>query len=111
MFVKEDKEEIKKKVLVNYCFAKPDSKLALIAEKLGIEVAIQLVDLFQGQVVGLPSRSSLQRAALPLIIREDLYGLEPESDPFKMKVKSLSNFYRLTKRAIIEMNKKGIFTR
>ena len=111
MFVKEDKEEIKKKVVANYCSAKPDSKLALILDKLGIEVAIQLVDLFQGQALSLPSRSSLQRAALPLIIRDDLEGLEPESDQFKMKVKNLSNFYRLTKRAIIEMNKSGKYTR
>ncbi|MCK4825180.1 hypothetical protein KA005_56045, partial [bacterium] len=88
MFVKEDKEEIKKKILANYCSAKPDSKLALILDKVGIEVAIQLVDLFQGQALSLPSRSSLQRAALPLIIREDLYGLKSESEPFKSKIKS-----------------------
>lgn len=111
MFVKKDKEEIKKKVVANYCFAKPDSKLATIVDKLGIEVAIQLVDLFQGEALSLPSRSSLQRAALPLIIREDLYGLKSESELFKMKVKNLSRFYKVTKRAIIEMNKKGVFTR
>ena len=111
VFVKEDKEEIKKKILANYCFTKPDSKLALIVDKIGIEVAIQLVDLFQGRAVSLPSRSSLQRAALPLIIREDLDGLEPESKLFKSKVKSLSKFYKVTKKAIIEMNKSGKYTR
>lgn len=111
MFVKEDKEEIKKKVLASYCSAKPDSKLALIVDKIGIEVAIQLVDLFQGQALSLPSRSSLQRAALPLIIREDLYGLAPESDLFKSKVTNLSKFYKVTKNAVIEMNKKGVYTR
>ena len=106
-----DKEEIKKKVLANYCSAKPDSKLALILDKLGIEVAIQLVDLFQGQALSLPSRSSLQRAALPLIIREDLDGLKSESEPFKMKVKNLSKFYKVTKKAIIKMNETGKYQR
>lgn len=111
VFVKADKEEIKKKILANYCFAKPDSKLALILDRVGIEVAIQLVDLFQGQALSLPSRSSLQRAALPLIIREDLYGLKPESEIFESKVKNLSKFYKVTKSAIIAMNETGKYTR
>ena len=111
VFVKADKEEIKKKILANYCFAKPDSKLAVILDKVGIEVAIQLVDLFQGQTLSLPSRSSLQRAALPFIIREALYGLKPKSEIFESKVKSLSRFYKVTKKAIIEMNETGKYTR
>jgi len=111
VFVKEDKEEIKKKILVNYCFAKPDSKFAKILDKLGIEDAVKLVDEFQGQVLSIPTRNALQRVALPEIIRDELGGLQPESDPFKMKVKSLSNFYKLSKRAITEMNKTGKYTR
>lgn len=111
MFISEDKEEIKKKILSAYCFAKPDSKFAQVLEKLGLEVAVRLVDAFCGQLLVIPTKSALQRAALPKIISDDLEGLKPESDQFKMKIKNLSNFYRLTKRAILEMNKTGTYTR
>ena len=110
MFV-DDKKEIKKEILSAYCFAKPDSKFAQVLDKLGLEAAIQLVDAFRGQLLAIPTRNALQRAALPKIIHDDLEGLEPESDQFKMKVKNLSSFYRLTKRAILEMNKTGKYTR
>ena len=111
MFINEDKEEIKKKILSGYCFAKPDTKFAQVVDKVGIEVGIKMVDEFWGQVVAIPTRNALQRGALPQIIRDDLEGLKPESDQFKMKVKNLSSFYRLTKRAIIEMNKTGKYSR
>jgi hypothetical protein len=110
-FFGEDKEEMKKKILANYCKAKPGSKLAGLVKTLGIEVAIKLVDEFQGEVLSIPTRNALQRVALPMIIRNDLDEIPPKSKPFKMKVKNLSEFYKLSKRAIIEMNKTGLYTR
>ena len=35
MFINEDKEEIKKKILSAYCFAKPDSKFAQVIDAVG----------------------------------------------------------------------------
>jgi len=111
VFINEDKEEIKKKILSGYCFAKPDSKFARVIDKLGIEVGITLVDEFWGQVIVVPSKKSLQRSALPKIIQNDLDGLKLESEEFKFKVKSLAHFYRLTKKAIIKMFETGKYTR
>lgn len=107
----EDKKEIKKKILSAYCFAKPESKFARVLDKLGLEVAVQLVDEFCGQVLAIPTKSALKRGALPRIISNELEGLSSESDQFKMKLKNLSSFYRLTKRAILEMRETGKYTR
>ena len=111
MFINENKEEIKKKILSAYCFAKPDTKFAQVVDKVGIAVGIKLVDEFSGRVLTIPTRNSLQRAALPKIISDELDGLKPEHEEFKRKVKSLSDFYRLPKRAILMMNKTGKYTR
>ena len=111
MFINEDKEEIKKKILSAYCLTKPDAKFAQMVDKVGIEVGIKLVDEFWGQVIAIPTRNALQRGALPQIIRDELEGLKPETDPFKLKVKNLSSFYRLPKRAIQQMNKTGKYSR
>ena len=88
MFLEVDKEEMKKKILSAYCFQKPDSKFAQIVDKLGIEVAIKFVDEFFGEVLAIPTRNALKRAALPKIINDDLEGLKSESNQFKMKVKN-----------------------
>lgn len=111
MFINEDKEEIKNKILSAYCLTKPDAKFAQMVDKVGIEVGIKLVDEFWGQVIAIPTKNSLQRSALPQIIRDELEGLKPESDQFKMKVKSLSKFYSLRKKAIIKMHKIGKYSR
>lgn len=111
MFINEDKEEIKKKILSGYCFAKPDTKFAQVVDKVGIEVGIKMVDEFWGQVVAIPTRNALQRGALPQIIRDDLEGLKPESNEFDLRIKSLSKFYSLRKKAIIKMYKTGKYSR
>lgn len=111
MFINEDKEEIKKKILSGYCFAKPNTKFAEVIDKLGIDVGIKLVDFFSEKVILVPSKKSLQRSALPKIIQNDLDGLKPKSEEFKFKVKSLASFYLLTKKAIIKMNDSGRYTR
>ena len=111
MFVEEKKKEFKKKILSAYIFSKPDTQFAQVIDKLGLEVGIILVDEFWGQVIVVPSRNSLQRSALPQIIRDELEGLKPDSDQFKLKIKSLANFYRLPKKAILKMNESGVYTR
>jgi len=111
VFLGEDKEEVKKKILSAYYFAKPDTKFAQVIDKLGIDIGIKLVDEFWGQVIVIPTKNSLKRQALPQIIRDELEGLKPESDQFKLKVKNLSNFYMLPRRAILMMNKTGKYTR
>ncbi len=111
MFVEEDKKEFKKKILSAYCFAKPDTKFSRLIDRLGLEVGIKLVDEFYGQLITVPSKNSLQRSALPRIIRDELEGLTPNSTEFKMEIKNLAKFYKLSKRAILEMNKTGKYTR
>jgi len=111
VFINEDQEEIKKKILSGYCFAKPDTKFAQVVDKVGIEVGIKLVDEFWGQVIAVPSKNSLQRSALPKIICDGLEGLKPKSDQYKMEIKNLAKFYQLSKRAIIKMKETGIYTR
>lgn len=111
MFLGEDKEEVKKKILSSYIFSKPNTQFSRVIDKLGIAVGIKLVDFFCGQVVVIPTKNSLQRSALPRIIRDELEGSKPESDQFKLKVKNLSNFYMLPRRAILMMNKTGKYTR
>jgi len=44
VFLSEDKEEIKKKILSAYVFSKPDTHFAQVIDKLGLEVGITLVD-------------------------------------------------------------------
>lgn len=111
MFISEDKKEIKKEILSAYCFAKPDSKFAQVVDKVGIEVGIKFVDEFCGEVLAIPTRNALKRAALPKIINDDLEGLKSESNQFKNRVKNLSAFYGLRKKAIIEMNETGKYSR
>jgi len=111
VFINKDKEQLKKKILSAYCFQKPDSKFAQIVDKLGIEVAIKFVDEFFGEVLAIPTRNALKRAALPKIINDDLEGLKFESETFKNRVKNLSSFYGLSKRAILKMNETGKYSR
>lgn len=102
---------IKKKILDEYCQAKPGSIVAEIRTNLGDDLIIQLLDNFSGRLIYLPEKSSMRRAALPMLIREELRGLEPGTSEFKAKVRNLSEYYKLTQKAIIKINKKGIFTR
>ncbi len=111
MFVEEDKKEFKKKILSAYCFAKPDTQFSRLIDKLGLEAGIILVDEFCAQVIAVPSKNSLQRSALPRIIMDGLDGLKPNSNEFKMEIKNLAKFYQLSKRAILEMNESGKYTR
>jgi len=107
----ESEKILKKKILDEYCQAKPGSIVAEIRTKLGDDVIIELLDSFSGRLIYLPEKSSMRRAALPMLIIEELKGLEPGSDEFKIKVRNLSEVYKLTQKAIKRINKKGIFTR
>ena len=102
---------IKKKILENYCHVKPGSIVAELRVKLGDDATIQLLYDFSGRLIYMPNKSSLRRATLPMLIIEELKGLEPGSDEFKIKVRNLSEVYKLTQKAIKRINKKGIFTR
>lgn len=111
MFLKKDKEEFKKQILEAYCFGKPSTIFAQLIRKLGIELGIILVDEFVGQVISIPTRNSLKRAALPKMIRDELEGLKAGSNEFKLRIKSLSKFYGLRKKAILKMKETGIYGR
>jgi len=111
MVLEEDKKEIKQKILEAYLVAKPDTQFSRLIKELGIEAGIKLVDEFWGQIIVVPSNASLQRGALPQLIRDDLVGLKLNSDLFKKTVKDFANFYKLPKRAILEMNENGRYTR
>lgn len=102
---------IKEKILENYCRVKPHSIVAEVQQKLGDDVIIKLLNNFSGRLIYLPSKSSLKRAALPMLVKAELKGLVPGSDLFKAKVKILSKFYKLTQKAIKQINRKGIFLR
>lgn len=111
MVLGEDKKQIKEKILLAYLYAKPETRFSQVVKKLGVEMGIKLVDEFWGRVIVIPSRASLQRGALPQIVKDDLEGLKIDSDLFKKKVKDLASFYRLTKRAIMKMRKTGKYSR
>ena len=107
----EKHKEIKKKILDEYCRAKPGSVVAEIRTKLGDDLIIQLLDTFCGRLIYLPTRSSLKRATLPMLITERLRPLKPGSGVFKAQVGILSDVYKLTQKAVIKINKEGVFTR
>lgn len=107
----EKHKEIKKKILENYCQAKRSSIVAELRVRLGDDVIIQLLDNFSGRLIYLPEKSSLRRAALPMLVKAELKGLVSGSDLFKEKVRELAKFYKLTQKAITKINKKGIFVR
>lgn len=107
----ESEKVVKKKILENYCKMKHGSVLAELRENLGDDVTIKIVDNFSGRLLFVPNKSSLRRATMPMLIIEELRGLEPDSDLFKIKVKNLSEYYKLTQKAIMKINKRGIFTR
>ena len=109
--MKESEKAIKKKILDEYCQAKPGSIVAEIRTKLGDDVIIELLDKFSGRLIYLPNKSSLKRAALPWLIKERLRGLKPGSGVFKAQVGILSDVYKLTQKAVIKINKDGVFTR
>lgn len=109
--MKESEKAIKKKILESYCQAKRGSILTELRAKLGDELVIRLLDDFSGKLIYFPNKSSFRRAQMPMLIRAELQGLEPDSDKFKARVKSLSEYYKLTQKAIIKINKKGIFAR
>ena len=109
--MKESEKDIRQKILDEYCQSKRGSIVEQIQEKLGDDATIKLLDDFSGRLLYLPNKSSLRRAALPMLIRRDLQGLEPGSDKFKARVKNMSDFYKLTQKAVIKINKKGIFLR
>jgi len=109
--MQKSEKAIKQKILENYCQSKPASIVAEIRTKLGDDVIIKLLDDFSGRLIYLPNKSSLKRAALPWLIKERLRGLKPGSVPFKAQVGILSDVYKLTQKAIIKINKEGIFTR
>ena len=109
--MKEKHKEIKKIILENYCQMKRGLILAELRTKLDDDVIIQLLDDFSGRLIYIPTKSSLRRAALPMLIEQELKGIEPGSSEFKIKVKNLSQFYKLTQKAIKTINRKGIYTR
>jgi len=109
--MKESEKAIKKKILDEYCHANPGSIVAEIRTNLGDYLIIQLLDNFPGRLIYLPEKSSLRRAGLPMLIKEELRGLEPGSSEFKTKVKNLSEYYKLTQKAIKAINRKGSYTR
>lgn len=109
--MQESEKAVKKTILDEYCRAKPGSVVAEIRIKLGDDLIIQLLDTFSGRLIYLPTRSSLKRATLPMLITERLRGLKPDSVPFKAQVGILSDVYKLTQKAIIKINKTGRYTR
>ena len=109
--VTESEKAIKKKILDEYCHAKRGSIVEEIRMKLGDELIIQLLDNFSGRLIYMPNKSSLRRAALPMLIKERLRGLEPGSGIFKAQVGILADVYKLTQKSIKAINKKGIYTR
>jgi len=109
--MKENEKAIKTKILENYCQAKPGSIVAEIRTKLEDDVVIQLLDTFSGRLIYLPNKSSLKRAALPWLIKERLRGLKPGSGVFIAQVGMLSKYYKMTKKAIMKINKEGIYSR
>lgn len=109
--MKESEKAIKTKILVEYCQAKSSSIVAEIRMKLGDDVIIQLLDNFSGRLIYLPNKSSLKRAILPMLIKERLRGLKPGSGVFKAQVGILSKYYKMTQKAILKMNQKGVYSR
>lgn len=102
---------LKKKILENYCQAKRSSILAELRVKLGDDLTIALLDNFSGRLIYLPNKSSLRRAALPMLIKEELKGFEPGTSEFKAKIKNLSEYYKLTQKAVKKINRKGVYSR
>lgn len=109
--MKEREKILKKGILESYCRVKPSSIVEELRMKLGDDVTIQLLDYFSGRAIYLPEKSSLRRAVQPMLIRQELKGFESGSDLFKIKVKNLSKYYKLTQKAVIKINKRGIFAR
>lgn len=112
MHIENEKEQkLKRDIVFDYCKARPNSALAKINEELGIDIAVKILDLFQGKSASFPTSDSLKRAVMPKLIQRHLFMVNPDSELFVKRVKQLSKLYKLSKRAIIEMNKKGIYTR
>ncbi len=109
--MKEQERAIKQKILENYCHGKRGSIVAELRAKLGDDVTIQLLDNFSGRLIYVPDKSSLRRASVPMLIKEELKGLEPGSPEFKIKIRNLSKFYKLTQKSIKAINKMGIYSR
>ena len=107
----EDKQKLERDIVFDYCKAHPNSALARIDEEIGVDVAVRMMDLFQGTVISFPSRNALRRSVIPMMIQRYLFAVKVDSDVFKERVKQLSKTYKLSKRAIIEMNKTGKYTR
>ena len=103
--------EEQRTVLTNYCLACPISLLAKISDGGGEELAIEMMVSFQGKIVAFPTRNALRRLMIPVKIQKNLFLLLVGSDEFKKRVKQLSKTYKLPKRAIMEMNKTGKYTR
>ena len=102
---------LKKKILENYCQMKRGSIVSELRVKLGDDLTIALLDNFSGRLLFIPNKSSLRRSALPMLIEQELKGVEPNSPKFKAKVKVLAEFYKITQKAVKKINQKGIYTR
>ena len=113
MFIENEKEEkLKRDIVFDYCKVRPNCALAIIEEELGVDVAVKILDLFRGKVISIPTRDALRRSTIPINIQKNLpVVLSKDSDLFKKVVKQLSQIYKLPKRAILEMNKTGKYTR
>lgn len=109
--MKESENAIKAKILESYCQAKRSSIVVELRVKLGDTATIRLVDDFAGRPIYIPSKSSLRRAAMPMLIRAELQGLEPKSKEFALKVRELARFYKITKKVIKQINRKGVYSR
>ena len=107
----EREKAIKQKILDEYCQAKPGSIVAEIRTKLGDDLTIALLDNFSGRLFFIPNKSSLRRSALPMLIEQELKGVEPNSPKFKAKIKVLAEYYKLTQKAIKQINRKGVYSR
>ena len=109
--MKESEKILKKRILDEYCQAKRGSIVAEIRLRLGDDLIIQLLDNFSGRQIYLPEKSSMRRAVLPMLIKDRLRGLKPGSGVFKAEVSILSDIYKLTQKAIKQINRKGSYTR
>jgi len=109
--MQEREKIIKKEILKNYCQMKRGSVLTELRAKLGDDATIKLIDNFSGKIIYIPNESSLGRATMPMLIRAELHALNPKSDEFKSAVRQLAEFYKTTQKAIVKMNKSGVYSR
>lgn len=112
MVPEKEKQKIERDIIFDYCEAHPTCALAKINNEIGMDIAIRMLDIFRGKIISFPTQNSLRRAVMPMVIRRYLFVVaRVDSNEFKKRLKQLSKTYKLPKRAILEMNETGKYTR